>query len=118
MLHLRLVVPRDCWEEVVDRLGEHPGVVHLATDAGTSTKPDGLVVLCDVVREAGNDVIEWLQDRDIHRRGAITLVGVDTAISDAAAAAEAEKIAAFLERPLDIAAMLAVVEPGLHRQRK
>ncbi|WP_116996999.1 DUF389 domain-containing protein [Desertimonas flava] len=90
MLHLRLVVPRDCWEEVVDRLGEHPGVVHLATDAGTSTKPDGLVVLCDVVREAGNDVIEWLQDRDIHRRGAITVVGVDTAISDAAAAAEAK----------------------------
>lgn len=31
--------------------------------------------------------------------------------------AEAEKIAAFLEQPLDMNAMLAAVEPGLHRQR-
>lgn len=31
--------------------------------------------------------------------------------------AEAEKIAAFLEKPFDIEAMLAVVDPGLHRQR-
>lgn len=90
MLHLRLVVPRDCWEEVIERLGAHPGVVHLAADAGTSTKPDGRVVTCDVVREAGNDVIEWLQDLGVHRQGAITVVSIDTAVSDAAARAEAD----------------------------
>lgn len=90
MLQLRLVVPGDQWDEVVDRLGSHPGVVHLAADAGTSTKPAGRVVVCDVVREAGNDVIEWLQDLGVHRRGAITVVTVDTAVSDAAARAEAD----------------------------
>lgn len=31
---------------------------------------------------------------------------------------EAERIAAFVERKLDIVAMLRVVEPGLHRQRR
>jgi uncharacterized hydrophobic protein (TIGR00271 family) len=90
VLQLRLVVPDEQWEEVVRELRSRPGVVHLSADAGTSAKPAGRIVVCDVVREAGNDVIEWLQDAGVHRRGAITVVAVDTAVSDAAARAQAD----------------------------
>jgi uncharacterized hydrophobic protein (TIGR00271 family) len=90
VLQLRLIIPHDQWVEIVDELCDHPGVVHLSADVGTSTKPPGRIVVCDVVREAGNDVIEWLQDLGVHRRGAITVLHVDTAVSDAAARAESE----------------------------
>jgi uncharacterized hydrophobic protein (TIGR00271 family) len=48
------------------------------------------VVQCDVVREAANAVVERLQDHGLHHRGAIVIEPVDVAVSDAAAAAEAE----------------------------
>ena len=47
-------------------------------------------MLCDVAREAANEVIEWLQGLDLHRRGAITVELVEATVSDAAAAAEAQ----------------------------
>jgi uncharacterized hydrophobic protein (TIGR00271 family) len=52
--------------------------------------PTGELVLCDVVREAGNGVIEWLQEMNVHHRGAITVETIDAVVSDAAAAAEAQ----------------------------
>jgi uncharacterized hydrophobic protein (TIGR00271 family) len=57
--------------------------------AGVATQPDGEVVLCDVAREAANEVVERLQDHDVHRDGAIVIEAVEVAVSDAAAAAEA-----------------------------
>ena len=45
-------------------------------------------MLCDVAREAANDVVEWLQDRGIHRDGAIAIESIEVVVSDAAAAAE------------------------------
>ncbi len=47
-------------------------------------------MLCDVVREASNDVIQWLEDRNVHQRGAITVDAIEVVVSDAAAVAEAE----------------------------
>ncbi len=88
MMHLRLIVPLHLTDVVVEQLVLTPGVVHIVRGAGTTTDPAGHVVLCDVVREAANDVIERLQDFGVHRDGAIMIEAVQVAISDAAAAAE------------------------------
>jgi uncharacterized hydrophobic protein (TIGR00271 family) len=89
VLHLRLIVPAELTDVVIDELTATPGVVHIVRDAGSATRPDGELVLCDVAREAANEVVERLQDYDVHRRGAILIDTVDVAVSDAAAAAEA-----------------------------
>ena len=90
MLHLRLIVPRDLADVVVSRLCATPGVAHVVRGAGTAVVPEGEVVLCDVAREAANELIEWLQGLGLHRRGAITVELVEATVSDAAAAAEAQ----------------------------
>ncbi|MEQ1787310.1 MAG: DUF389 domain-containing protein [Acidimicrobiales bacterium] len=89
MLHLRLTVPSDRAADIVARLECTPGVAHLARMAGASVRPAGDLVLCDLAREAADDVVEWLQDEGLHRSGAITLEAVGTVVSDAAEVAEA-----------------------------
>lgn len=89
MLHLRLIVPAELTDAVIDGLAARDGVVHIVRSVGTSIRPPGEVVQCDVAREAANDVVEWLQDQGVHHSGAITLEAIDAAVSDAAAAAEA-----------------------------
>jgi uncharacterized hydrophobic protein (TIGR00271 family) len=89
VLHLRLIVPTDLVDQVVKELRTTEGVAHLIRIPTTSAVPVGDLVLCDVVREAGNGVIEWLQEMNVHHRGAITVETLETVVSDAAAAAEA-----------------------------
>jgi uncharacterized hydrophobic protein (TIGR00271 family) len=89
VLHLRLIVPSDMTDHIVNELAARPGVVHIVRGSGATARPEGDVVDCDVVREAANDLVEWLQDRGVHRRGAISILDVDVVVSDAAAAAEA-----------------------------
>jgi len=88
VLHLRLIVPPTLTDLVVEQLVTTPGVVHIVRGSGSAMHPEGDVVLCDVAREAANDVIERLQDHGVHREGAIMVEAVEVAISDAAAAAE------------------------------
>lgn len=87
---MRLIVPVAVAHEVYEGLGARPGVAHLIAVPTRATVPPGEMLLCDVAREAANDVIEWLQELDVHRGGAIVVTAVDSVISDAAAAAEAE----------------------------
>ncbi len=89
VLHLRLIVPADLIDVVIEQLAATPGVVHLVRGAGSATRPDGEVVSCDVARESANEVIERLQDHGVHRRGAIVVEAVEMVASDAAAVAEA-----------------------------
>ena len=89
MLHLRVTVPSELAAAIHDRLARTPGVAHLAWLPGTSTLPPGDLLLCDLAREAADDVVEWLQDEGVHHRGAITLGPVGAVVSEAAAAAEA-----------------------------
>src|SRR5687768_14452603 len=89
VLHLRLIVPPDRTDAVLERLGATPGVVHIVRGAGSTTQPAGDIVLCDVAREAANDIVEWLQDHGVHRDGAISIEAIEVVVSDAAAAAEA-----------------------------
>ncbi len=89
MLHVRLIVPPELTDAVLERLRATPGVAHIVRDSGSATRPEGDVLICDVAREAANGVVEWLQEQDVHHRGAITVESLETVVSDAAAAAEA-----------------------------
>jgi uncharacterized hydrophobic protein (TIGR00271 family) len=89
MIHLRLIVPPDLTDRVFAQLESHPGVAHVAHVQAVNATPTGQVLLCDVVREAANDVIEWLQRQGVHRRGAVTVEALEAVISDAGARAEA-----------------------------
>jgi uncharacterized hydrophobic protein (TIGR00271 family) len=88
MVHLRLIVVPGLAATVLDRLLATPGVAHVALLRDASAKPPGDVVLCDVVREAANGVIEWLQGQGVHHSGAITVEALEAVVSDEAAQAE------------------------------
>jgi uncharacterized hydrophobic protein (TIGR00271 family) len=90
MIHLRLIVPSDLASSVLAHLLTTPGVAHVVHLPDASATPPGHLVLCDVAREAANDVIEWLQGHGVHHRGAITVEAIEAVISDAAAKAEAD----------------------------
>ncbi len=87
MVHLRLIVPPELAAAVFQHLVDTAGVAHVMRLPVTAVSPAGEVILCDVVREAANDVVEWLQREGIHRAGAITIESLDTVVSDAAEAA-------------------------------
>lgn len=89
MLHVRLIVPPALTDTVVERMAATPGVVHIQRVTGSTARPAGDIVLCDVAREAANDLIEELQGMGVHRDGAIVIEAIQVTVSDAAAEAEA-----------------------------
>ena len=74
---------------IVERLRANSGVAHVVHLPDATCSPPGHLVLCDVAREAANDVVEWLQREGVHRGGAITVEALEAVVSDAAATAEA-----------------------------
>ena len=88
MLHLRLIVPSDLVSGVLAHLRAAPGVAHLVHLPEACIRPPGELILCDVVREAVNELVEWLQEQGVHHQGAIVVEALETVVSDAAAAAE------------------------------
>lgn len=88
MVHLRLIVPAHLAPDVFAHLAAHRGVAHVVDVGDVQASPAGRLILCDVAREAANDVVEWLQGQEVHRLGAIVVATVDTVVSDAAAEAE------------------------------
>lgn len=90
MIHLRLLVVPDLVAGVLVVLRTSNGVAHVVHLPAASVLPAGDVVLCDVVRESANDVIEQLQDLGVHRSGAIASSDRDIVVSDAAARAESQ----------------------------
>ncbi|WP_326699318.1 DUF389 domain-containing protein [Streptomyces sp. NBC_01754] len=89
MLHLRLIVPADRTGEVVELLERTAGTAHLAVLTGAAVSPAGDVVLCDVAREAGDELIDALRGLGLDRSGAITAESMDLTLS--AYADEAER---------------------------
>jgi uncharacterized hydrophobic protein (TIGR00271 family) len=89
VLHLRLIVPFHLTDVVVAGLSDEPGVAHIVRGGGSASQPTGDVIECDVVREAANGVVEWLQDHGVHHTGAIAVHAVEAMVSDSAEAAEA-----------------------------
>ena len=88
MLHLRLRVPEDLTDQVLEMLHADDTVTNVAVVPGGFRKPDGTLVLADVARENTTGVIGRLRDLDVQHRGSISIDEVDTILSDEAARAE------------------------------
>jgi uncharacterized hydrophobic protein (TIGR00271 family) len=89
MVHLRLIVPLHLAAPVLEHLLATPGVAHVVELPDATSKPTGRLVLCDVAREAANDVIEWLQRQGVHHGGVIAVEALEAVVSDAAERAAA-----------------------------
>ncbi|MFD5038701.1 DUF389 domain-containing protein [Streptomyces sp. NPDC058377] len=88
MLHLRLIVPADLSDEVVELIGRTVGTAHVVVLAGAARSPVGDVVMCDVAREAGNELIGALREMGIDDCGSITVENMDLTLSKRADEAE------------------------------
>lgn len=90
MLHLRLIIPSERTEEVV-RLIEHAvGTTHLVVLPGAARGPVGDVVMCDVAREAGDELIGELRGLGLDDVGSIAVEAIDLSLSRRADHAEEE----------------------------
>lgn len=90
MLHLRLIIPADRTDEVTGLLERTVGTAHLAVLPGVARDPVGDVVLCDVAREAGDELIAALRRLGVDKYGAITVENMDLTLSARADLAEEE----------------------------
>jgi uncharacterized hydrophobic protein (TIGR00271 family) len=88
MVHLRIVVPSDRSEKVLDLLGAAASACNLVYLPGAARKPSGDVVLCDIAREDASVLIEDLKELGVGRDGSISLEQIDSQISVAADRAE------------------------------
>ncbi|MER8195414.1 DUF389 domain-containing protein [Streptomyces microflavus] len=90
MLHLRLIVPATTTDEVVTLLESTVGTAHLVVLPGAARSPAGDVVMCDVAREAGDELIGALRRLGIAESGAISVEHLDLTLSSHADKAEHE----------------------------
>ncbi|GHA66171.1 DUF389 domain-containing protein [Streptomyces termitum] len=90
MLHLRILVPSDRTRAVTDLIGATVGTAHLVVLPGAARDPAGDVVLCDVAREAGDELLHGLRELRIDHDGAIAVENIDLSMSERADAAEEE----------------------------
>jgi uncharacterized hydrophobic protein (TIGR00271 family) len=88
MVHLRIVVPAELSERVLDLLAAAPSTTNLVFLAGVARQPAGDVILCDVAREEASVLIDDLKELEVPRRGSIALEQIDSQLSDAADRAE------------------------------
>jgi uncharacterized hydrophobic protein (TIGR00271 family) len=88
MVHLRIVAPPELARQVLDMLCARPSVLNVVHLPGVARKPDGDLILCDVAREDASLVVAELRQLGVDRAGTISLETIDSAISDAARAAE------------------------------
>ncbi|MFI6286936.1 DUF389 domain-containing protein [Streptomyces sp. NPDC051018] len=90
MLHLRLITPADRTAEVVDLVERTVGATHIAVVPGAARDPRGDLVMCDVAREAGDELIGALQELGIDESGSIAVDHIDLSLSRRAEKAEEE----------------------------
>ncbi|MER7661234.1 MULTISPECIES: DUF389 domain-containing protein [unclassified Streptomyces] len=88
MLHLRLITPTDMTEEAVRLIEGTVGTAHLAVLPGVARDPAGDLVLCDVAREAADELIAGLRDLGLDERGSITVEAIELSVSKRADKAE------------------------------
>ncbi|MYR56805.1 DUF389 domain-containing protein [Streptomyces sp. SID625] len=90
MLHLRLITPADRTDEVAELIERTVGTAHLAVLPGAARSPVGDVVMCDVAREAADELLGGLRELGIDRSGSIAVESIDLTLSDRAERAEEE----------------------------
>ncbi|MFI2616272.1 DUF389 domain-containing protein [Streptomyces sp. NPDC018584] len=90
MLHLRLISPADKTDDVLRLIEGTTGTTHLAVVPGAARNPPGDVIMCDVAREAGDELIGGLRALDLDKCGSIAVENIDLSLSDRADKAEHE----------------------------
>ncbi|MBK3568036.1 MULTISPECIES: DUF389 domain-containing protein [unclassified Streptomyces] len=90
MLHLRLITPADRTDDVVRLIGTTVGTTHLVVLTGAARNPTGDVVMCDVAREAGDELIGGLRELGVDRTGSIAVENIDLSLSERADTAQDE----------------------------
>lgn len=88
MLELRVIVPGDMRDDVLDLLRRQVGVAHILVHPGAAVDPPGDEISAIIARECANDVIKALKAIDAQHRGAILLTVLDTVLSTRAHEAE------------------------------
>ncbi|MEU8616746.1 DUF389 domain-containing protein [Streptomyces sp. NPDC048623] len=90
MLHLRLIVPPDRTDSAVALIERTVGTTHLVVLPGAARDPAGDLVMCDVAREAGQEVLRGIRELKIDQDGSIAVENIDLSLSSRATAAEEE----------------------------
>jgi uncharacterized hydrophobic protein (TIGR00271 family) len=90
MLHLRLITPSELTEDVVRSIEKTVGTTHLVVLPGAARDPAGDVVMCDVAREAGDELIGSLRKLGLDDCGSIAVEDIDLSLSRRAEKAEAD----------------------------
>ncbi|MGW6705293.1 DUF389 domain-containing protein [Streptomyces sp. NPDC054956] len=90
MLHLRMITPSDRTDAVVRIVEGTVGTTHLAVLPGAARMPPGDIVLCDVAREAGDELLHELRELGIDQDGSIAVENIDLSLSRSAERAEEE----------------------------
>lgn len=90
MLHLRLIVPSGATDDVVRLIERTVGATHLVVLPGAARNPVGDVVLCDVAREAGDELLTALRASGLEETGSIAVENIDLSLSRRADKAEEE----------------------------
>src|ERR687897_2846325 len=88
MIHLRIVAPEEAAHKALEILHASPAVLNVVHLHAAASKPEGDLILCDVAREEASVIIGDLKELDIPRTGSIAVEDIETALSDAADAAE------------------------------
>ncbi|WP_405991454.1 DUF389 domain-containing protein [Streptomyces sp. NBC_00986] len=88
MLHLRLITPADRTDDVVRLIETTVGTAHLVVLTSAARNPSGDVVMCDVAREAGDELIGALRQLGLDRTGSIAVENIDLSLSERADQAE------------------------------
>ncbi len=88
MVHLRIVVPPDLADKVLELLCDTPAVINVVRFRDAAQNPEGDLIQCDVARENASLVIADLKDLQVPRVGSIAMELIDSSISDAAREAE------------------------------
>jgi uncharacterized hydrophobic protein (TIGR00271 family) len=90
MLHLRLITPEGRTEDVVRVIEKTVGTTHVVVLPGAARNPVGDVVMCDVAREAGDELIGRLRELGLDDAGSIAVENIDLSLSRRADKAEEE----------------------------
>ncbi|MES4888044.1 DUF389 domain-containing protein [Streptomyces sp. NPDC096012] len=90
MLHLRLITPAETTDEVVRLVEKTVGTTHLVVLPGAARNPAGDVVMCDVAREAADELLASLRGLGLDRTGSIAMENIDLSLSRRADKAEDE----------------------------
>ncbi|MFD9161274.1 DUF389 domain-containing protein [Streptomyces sp. NPDC059558] len=90
MLHLRMITPHHLTERVVALIDGTVGTTHLVVLPGAARDPEGDLVLCDVAREAADELLQEMRALGIGESGSIAVENIDLSISRRADDAEEE----------------------------